>query len=257
MMKKIIACSVLAAVLSGCTFCDPSSELPPPVTVVKIQEEIKLDGKLDDNAWKKAPVHELVFIDRYNNLPEAEYKRSLQDKYDSGRAQLVYDDKYLYLGVEFDDTDVICNAKQDQGHFYRTSDVVELFLWPEDALHYWELYSTPGGFKTGFFFPSAGIPLDKYLTEEPIIPGLDTASQIQGSLNVSSDIDKGWTTEMKVPLSELNAKGVKFEPGKKWRILIARYNYSKRLWKFQNSSYPLLPQFSYHLRLYYAPVIFK
>ena len=61
----------------------------------------------------------------------------------------------------------------------------------------------------------------------------------------------------KINDAELAAKGVKFAPGEKWGILAARYNYSHYMYRRQTSSFPELPIVSFHLRQYYAPVIFR
>ena len=61
----------------------------------------------------------------------------------------------------------------------------------------------------------------------------------------------------RIPLAEIAKKGVKFAPGEKWGILAARYNYSHFMYRRQTSSFPVLPAVNFHLRQYYAPVIFR
>lgn len=51
-----------------------------------------------------------------------------------------------------------------------------------------------------------------------------------GTINKWKDRDKGWSCEMAVPISSLEENGVKFaKKTTPWKILIARYNYSRYL----------------------------
>jgi hypothetical protein len=162
------------------------------------------------------------------------------------------------VGVELDDDDVLDFVKEDQYFCYRNADTFELFLSPVNGHHYWEIYSTPKANKSGYSFPSGGtFSMDEMLQFSTIMNGLDVASHIQGTLNGGSDKDKGWTTELRISRAELASKGIEFAPGQQWRILLARYNYSRFLYKFQNSFYPVLPAVDFHLRSYYAPVEVK
>ena len=112
-------------------------------------------------------------------------------------------------------------------HHYQWGDLMEVFLWPDDYKWYWELYSTPANKTTTFFFPAPGVfAMKSCFTYKCKIT---IASKVSGTLNDYSDKDKGWTTEMAVPLSELTKRGEKFGPGSSWRILVARYNYGVHL----------------------------
>ena len=233
-MKRIFAGCMLACLAAGCLSVSEKKEEPqPPIVITKTAAAITLDGKLDEAAWKKTPVFELVYADKTGTMFPRE-------------ADMV------------DDEDVLDFVKEDQYHCYRNADTFELFLSPVNGNHYWEIYSTPAGNKTGFFFPSGGmLPMEEVLKFSTIMKGLDTASQIQGTLNGCKDKDKGWTTELRISRAELASKGVEFGPAQPWRVLLARYNYSRYLYKYQSSYYPVLPAVDYHLRSYYAPVEFK
>ena len=258
-MKRIFAGCMLACLAAGCLSVSEKKEEPQPsIVITKTAAAITLDGKLDEEAWKKTPVFELVYADKTGTMLPREADMVRKDKFDGGRVRLLYDDKYLYVGVELDDEDVLDFVKEDQYHCYRNADTFELFLSPVNGNHYWEIYSTPAGNKTGFFFPSGGmLPMEEVLKFSTIMKGLDTASQIQGTLNGCKDKDKGWTTELRISRAELASKGVEFGPAQPWRVLLARYNYSRYLYKYQSSYYPVLPAVDYHLRSYYAPVEFK
>jgi hypothetical protein len=258
-MKRFFAGCVLACLAAGCASVDDKKEAEQPsITVSKTTGIITLDGKLDEKAWQSTPAFELQYADKTAAMAPREAAMVRKDKFEGARARLLYDDKYLYVGVELDDDDVLDFVKEDQYFCYRNADTFELFLSPVNGHHYWEIYSTPKANKSGFFFPSGGtFSMDEMLKFSTIMNGLDVASHIQGTLNGGSDKDKGWTTELRISRAELASKGIEFAPGQQWRILLARYNYSRFLYKFQNSFYPVLPAVDFHLRSYYAPVEFK
>lgn len=264
-IKKLLMVAGAAVIFCGCAAPQapvqprrrPVVPPPPPVKVLKISEKITPDGKLDEKVWQKAPLYELKLVDSYRYYPPFEYARIRKDPYESARFRMVYDENHLYLGVEVDDSDVVCFEKKDQRDFYRNSDLIELFLWPEELSCYWELYATPSGLKTSIFYPAGGLSMLQYRDRSPLMPGFKVFSTVQGTLNDHRDKDKGWRTEICVPLKVLAAQGVPFKPGTKWRVLVGRYNFSKNLWKMQNSWFPVLPAFNFHYRSYYSPVEFK
>jgi len=62
------------------------------------------------------------------------------------------------------------------------------------------------------------------------INGLKTATHIDGTLNDASDIDKGWSVEMAIPMQALvEFSSGKVEEGTQWRI-----NFSRVDWKMEN-----------------------
>ena len=262
-MKRIFAACLLGAVMSGCACwnaCPDKNNGQENIVIVKTAEKITLDGKLDEAAWKNAPAHVTHFADASGGLPELEHKRVLADKFEPASIKVLYDDEYIYVGAVLTDEDIVALLKknQNQDYLYRTADTLEVFIWPVAGHHYWELYSTPTGNKTGFFFPAGGMTfMDPLMTQVPVMPGLEVASTIQGTLNDHSDRDKTWTTEMRISIKEINSKGVKFEPGQEWRMLFSRYNYSHFMYAKQHSFYPQLPSCNFNLRQYYAPVVFK
>jgi hypothetical protein len=201
-----------------------------------------VDGKLDEPVWKTAPAYQLLPMP--GTAPEP--RSSLHE---NASVRLAWDAKYLYLGAEFRDSDVVAEGKADNLRHYLLGDVCELFLKPGNQTWYWELYVTPAGRQTTFFFPGAGRQLPSCLrTDTPLV----VAAEVQGSLNDWHDRDQGWTAEMAVPLSLLTAHGEHFAPASPWRILIGRYNYSRYLSETELSSYPALSKIDFHWLNEYA-----
>ena len=258
-MKNVLWCLLTAVIFCGCSslqICQ--EEATPSVTVTRINSKITFDGKLDEKIWSEVPSYNLGFTDDAAAWPVVESNRIKQDKFEGTRVQFLYDDKYLYVGAELEDDDIISYATRDQDLLYRGADTLEIFLSPENAMHYWELYSTPSIYRTSFLFPAGGvIGLQEVFAKSMLMPGYETAFKVIGKINDHTVKDKGWTTELRIPLDQLAKQGVKFAPGEKWRILAARYNYSHYMYRRQLSAFPVLPVVNFHLRQYYAPVIFR
>jgi len=164
---------------------------------------------------------------------------------ESGEVRLVWDDKYFYAGIKFYDSDIIAKGKEDQMHHYKLGDLVELFLKPEDQTWYWELYATPGNKKTSFRLPERG-----NLTLRSC--GLRVAAHCKGTLNNSRNRDRYWTAEMAMPIKDLINPDQEFAPGSNWRILVARYNYTRHLSVPELSMVPQISKTNYHLHEEYG-----
>lgn len=213
------------SLLGGCAAnqqaSEPARPAAQPVTfdAPYTSTPVKVDGKLDDAIWTEAPAYELSLATGpglNNGVPE-----------DKGRVRFAWDDRYFYMAVDFADRDVVAEGTENGLHHYRLGDVAELFLKPESEPGYWEMYVTPRGNQTVFYFPGRGrVSLEEHFQSRSI---LNVAATVDGSLNHWQDVDHGWTGEMAVPISELREKsGVDFAPGGAvWRVFVGRYNYSR------------------------------
>ena len=178
---------------------------------------ITLDGRLDEPIWRTATAYAMNLGDDM-----AAKGATLQD---GGEARFAWDDTHLYVGIRLDDGDIVAESDEDQAHHYQTGDVAEVFLKPENNTWYWELYATPHGRKSHFWFAGRGYVGLPSIAEYDM--ELDVAARIDGTLNNWRDRDTGWTAEMAIPIAELTRHGDAFGPGSQWRVLVARYNYSR------------------------------
>jgi hypothetical protein len=245
MYKK--AMMVGAAVLmAGCITLEKKA---PEKAVMKAKftmDPVTVDGKLDDPVWKEAQVYKMQLPDdRAGQLQEG------------GEVMLAWDNDYLYVGVKFEDKDAVAKNKRDQEHHYLFGDLAELFLHPAEKTWYWEMYVTPRGNKTKFFFPGGGHCGLSDLEKADV--DLEVEAEVNGTLNKWQDEDKYWTGEMRVPVKDLEKYGDKFGPGKKWDILVARYNYGRHQ-KGRGPEYsttPKLPITSFHYLEGYAELLLE
>ncbi len=226
--------------VGGCAKAPVEEPGPVVLKAVYTSDPVTIDGVLDDSIWSNAQTYQLSLgqdqIDQDRELTEP------------GEVKLAWDDTHFYVGIKLHDSDIVAKGAEDELHHYQMGDLVELFLKPEGEGHtwYWELYATPKSKKTTFFFPGRGRlgikgDFDSYTS------GLQAAAQNRGTIDEWEDKDSYWTAEMAMPIADLTARGETFGPGSPWRILIARYNYSRYLpWK-ELSMCPQLPRTNYHL----------
>ncbi|MCC6683168.1 MAG: carbohydrate-binding family 9-like protein [Phycisphaeraceae bacterium] len=210
-------------------------------------EPITMDGILDEPIWQTTTAYELAL-----SRDRVQQELTLQER---GSVQLAYDDHYLYAAIQFVDSDVVQEDDRDQQHHYQTGDVAEVFLKPDTAgnTHYWELYVTPNGRRTAFFFPGRGrLGLPSCFMYKS---DLRVAAHVQGTLNDWHDRDEGWSAEMAIPLAELAAMGVPLTADHPWRVFVGRYNYSRYLGRVELSMSPQLPVTDYHTFESYASLI--
>ncbi len=214
-----------------------SSEATAAIAV-RAQTPLKLDGTLSDAVWQAAPAYPLV-------LPRAltEQGRSLQE---GGTARFGWDDRYLYMGVDLTDSDIVAEGTADGLMHNALGDTCELLIKPEGETWYWEFHLTPAGKTSSFFFPGRGrLGLPSCLAHRCELRG---AAQCDGTLNDYTDRDRGWSGELAVPISELTARGERFGPGHRWRVLVGRYNFSRYLLTRgpELSSFPGIARVDFH-----------
>ncbi len=262
-MKNLLssAGAAVLAVLAGC--CQnlpppPQEAVPEAITVHRTGQKITVDGRLNESAWQQAKVHRLVRSNNWKGLPPKIREKVKKEPFQGGSFRLLMDDKYLYLAVEFEDSDVLAGSIKNQSRLYRTGDLAELFLTPEGGHAYFEIYVNPAGAHTFYAFPGGGTAnLLMMFDEDRKTPGIKAAAQVNGTLNDQSDVDRSWSAELAVPLKSLAGFGTEFAPGNKWCILVSRYNYAAHLRKLQFSGLPELPPgVSFGDIEYHAPLEF-
>ncbi len=235
------------------SFSARGNESDSPEVIAKYTSEpVSIDGKLDEGAWAKAPTCSLRLpLKAYSNLPESMQKNIGNNLREKSAVKLLWDDKYLYVGAEFEDSDTMNEGEKDQASLCSTGDLLEVFLKPVKDNYYWEIYGTPNNKKSWIFFPSRGRTMFpaclSYLPEN-----FKVAATVDGTLNNWRDKDNGWTLEIAIPIKELTAYGAKFDDSENWTILLARYNYSAYLQKTELSAYPQLSNANWHIYEEYA-----
>ena len=96
----------------------------PPIPRYEVKRaagRIVIDGKLDDKAWAAAPAIEFIFPWQFQT--GAKQKTT---------AKLLWDDDYLYVGYECQDTDIVALRTERDDPTY-LDDAVEFFVNPKPS----------------------------------------------------------------------------------------------------------------------------
>jgi hypothetical protein len=186
--------------------------------VRKTPKAVKLDGKLDEAAWKAAP-YAGAFVNPGTGAP-ADIKTD---------AKLLWDDQNLYVAFENTDTDVWSELTKRDDKLW-TQEAVEVMIDADgDGKTYVEFEVAPNGTLFDAYLPD----LRKFEDSlDPKRKQYDWTSKAKAGVKVDGtlkrgDTDKGWTVELAIPLGDVNGlltSGVKVPPalGSVWRLNLYR-----------------------------------
>jgi hypothetical protein len=207
---------------------------------------IGLDGRLDEPSWQKAPRSQ-AFVDIVTGEPA----------WHDSRVALLWDDRYLYIGFTIPETNIVAALTERDSKIYRDNDV-EVFIAGENAYYEFEINAVNTIYEVFWIWPDAlkaggpYEPKDWDVTGPNVatlagvgghkhprgarwgfldwdFPGLRHAAHIDGTLNDSSDTDRGWSVELALPWEGLRllADGRSLPPadGDVWRIDCSRFQH--------------------------------
>jgi cellulose/xylan binding protein with CBM9 domain len=177
-------------------------------TVMRTLGPIKVDGVFDEPSWRAA---KSTGPFRANDGSESVTSRV--------EAKMLWDDSNLYFAFECDDTDITATMTKRDEHLWQ-EEVVEVFIDPDgDEKNYIELEVNPLGAFLDLFVltPVVPIPYESYN-----IPA-KWAVKVDGTVQNSSDRDRGWSVELAVPLKEaVTAPNTPPKDGDRWRLNLYR-----------------------------------
>lgn len=212
---------------------------------------IKIDGKLDEDAWKSAP----------STGPFQDVNKGGKDKTSpvQGSAKVLWDNTALYVAFEVQDEDVIGgfdkNAKDP--HLW-TKDTIEIMIDPDgdgDNKDYYEIQINPQNLVFDSHFESYNKPRggkDGPFGNQDWSSKLTSAVVVHGTLDKPGDKDKGYTVEAKIPWSAFHkAKQTPPEVGQTWRMnFYAMQNNNGVAWS------PILGQGNFHKASRFGRILF-
>jgi hypothetical protein len=191
---------------------------PKKYTVFYNAESPKIDGKLDDEAWKN--------VEWTENFKDIEAERKPLPTWNT-RAKMIWDDKGLYIAAELLDPHVWAYLKNYDDIVFYDNDF-EVFIDPDNDTHrYYEFEVNALNTMFDLFMPkpyrNGSGAMISYNA-----PGMKWAVDVQGTVNDPSDVDKGWTVEMFIPFWAVTIGNSTKVPadGDFWRI-----NFSRVEWK--------------------------
>jgi hypothetical protein len=230
-VKTFLFCLLLPSLLLA---ADP----PKTYLCFRADSDIKIDGKLDDAAWAKASWTD-AFVDIEGSQKPTPRLAT--------RVKMLWDERNLYIAAELEEPQVWATiAKRDDVIFHDND--FEMFVDPDGDTHeygelelnalntVWDLY-LPKPYKDG------GHALDAWDIE-----GLQTAVHVDGTLNNSSDTDRGWSAEIAVPWRGLEMCTVHHRPpqeGEYWRINFSRVEWDTQVIEAKYVKVPDKPEFNW------------
>ncbi|MGI8732597.1 MAG: carbohydrate-binding family 9-like protein [Pyrinomonadaceae bacterium] len=211
----------------------------PVYEVSRTARPIKVDGRLDDAVWARAP----SFSDLRLNLDgsPSPYKTE---------AKALYDETFLYFSFRCRDDNIWATFKTRDQHLW-DEEVVEVFLQadPQQA-SYIELEVNPLGTMLDIYLLDIRKPLHyKSWNSQKLKWGVQVFGTVDGRNG-----DREWTCEIAFPLEDVvTAKNLPPQAGDRWRL---------NLYRMEQRSRPLLlawsPTFKddFHLPGKFGEIVF-
>lgn len=229
----------------------PCAEMEVPHYVAyRTADEVQIDGILDEYVWQNAPRSP-----RFRDMIYGE--EAIHDT----RAAVLWDDEYLYVAYWIEEPDLQATLTERDAPIYQDNDV-EFFIAGKDGYYEFEInsYGTiyevlffwEDAYKTGGYETIEELAIDKPgvrpfhgvgYKNHPMgprigfwnwdLPGLLTAVSLDGTINDSSDRDRGWTVELAIPweglalLAKAEKRSLPPRDHDVWRMDFSRFNQYK------------------------------
>lgn len=186
----------------------------PMFEVSRANESIVIDGEMNEDSWNKTEMKS------FDNLYASEKPSDDQ----SSKFRMLWDEKNLYLFFDFEDKYLTARETKRDGAPY-FDDCAEIFIIPvPDSL------DTHFGFELNLYKASNDfVFFNNYYNKRSLAlksfnPDFKAEVTYNGTINDNSDIDKGWTMEMEIPLSVFGFLGevVPVQNGNMWTFLALR-----------------------------------
>ncbi len=193
---------------------------PKEYVCYRAADLLTIDGKLDEESWKKAAWTD-YFADIEGPLKPAPLFRT--------RVKMLWDDRYLYVGAELQEPNLWATIRERDAVIFRDNDF-EVFIDPNGSTQpYYETEINALGTVWDLLLREPYRDVDKAAVNAWDIKGLKVGVALQGTLNNPSDVDTGWTAEIAFPwdvLGECVVAGAPPKDGAQWRI-----NFSRVEWR--------------------------
>ncbi len=231
-VRKTFALTLVVIGLAATTIA-AEEKTPAATKVMKTEQPIKIDGVLDEPAWQAATPVPVKYI--WGKVGQASDEPRMTVKY-------TWDDNYLYIGYETFDRNLVAlgtgekegpakNQREGAQISHRTEkvDVVEFFVSFGDQRFFWELHHNAANqfndiwiavtddawpitkqtiARFGIYFGTREIVNDDVDAGFTLAMAARPKPKADGSpstINDSSDVDTGYTGELRLPWLGLGA----------------------------------------------------
>ena len=183
---------------------------------------LKIDGKLDDEAWAAVPWSE-PFVDiEGDRKPKPRFRT---------RMKMLWDQEYLYVAAMLDEPHVWGTLTKHDSVIFRDNDF-EVFIDPDGDNHHYLEYeinalATDWDLSLNKPYKDGGKADNGWE-----IPGMKKAVHVDGTLNDASDTDRSWSVELAFPWKPIGKRAkVRVPPreGEQWRVNFSRVEWEHRV----------------------------
>lgn len=204
LLLLFIALSMVSATIITCS---AQSRDLPVYEVSRTATPVKVDGKLDDVVWTRAP----RFPD-FRNLDGSPSTSKTE-------AKALYDDNFLYVSFRCADNNIWATLKKRDQHLW-DEEVVEIFVQADpQQSSYIELEVNPLGTMLDIYLLDIRKPL---LYESWNSRKLKWGIQVLGTVD-GKDGDREWTCEIALPMEDVvTARNLPPRAGDRWRLNLYR-----------------------------------
>ncbi len=228
----------------------PNPEEIKTATVHRISSELLIDGELSEPEWRSAPLLG-PFVAVRSGLFDPKHPLG-------GSARLLWSDSFLYVAFEVRDPDLRGGFPDNavDPHLWER-DTVELMIDPlgdGDNRDYFELQISPQNLAFDSRFDDYNRPRggpDGPFGHEAWSSQRQSAVVLDGTLDDPSDVDRGYTVELRVPWASFTPQAARPQSGESWRMnLYAMENNGGVAWS------PILGQGNFHKAARFGRVTF-
>ena len=173
------------SMLFACAAFAQTAAVKPSYVVHRAPAPVTIDGTVDAKEWAAAsPAMEFIFP--WETQTGAKQKT---------HARMMWDDEFLYVVYESDDTDITGQVKTHDGFVYR-DDTVELFLnvKPTQLAGYYCVEINVLGTIMDYVCIDS-----QYYIRRLEMEGMKVGIKVDGTLNQRDDQDRGWSLELAIP----------------------------------------------------------
>ncbi|MFH1195131.1 MAG: carbohydrate-binding family 9-like protein [bacterium] len=185
-----------------------------------VEEQIDIDGKLDESAWNK--------ISWTNDFVDIEGPVKPNPRFRT-RAKMLWDKNYFYVAAELQEPDIWGTLKNRDDIIFYDNDF-EIFIDPDGDTHnYVEFEMNALNTVWDLLLKQPYRDIDNAAIHGYDIKGLKSGVSINGTLNQSGDKDNCWTVEVALPweaFKEITPTSVPPKDTDQWRV-----NFSRVEWK--------------------------
>ena len=185
----------------------------------RTEGNLKIDGKLDESSWQKAPS-----TAEYEDISGAGFATP---KYKT-TSKMLWDDDYLYVGAVLEEPNIVANLTQRDTIIYYDNDF-EVFIDPDnDGHNYFEIEVNARNVLFDLILEKPYRVGGDFLLQWDC-PGIQSAIYIDGTLNNPKDTDKFWSVEMAIPRQALTLSfNNLLKAGNTWRVNFSRVEWLKK-----------------------------